>query len=75
LKKLKCTNQVSNTLSFLFLFGAFSKKVMVLSTAISLLFSDDRKCIEMLYIYEIEMRGLYGLPIFKLLSESRFSEK
>jgi hypothetical protein len=34
LKKLKCTNRVSNTLSFSFLFGAFSKKVMVLSTAI-----------------------------------------
>jgi hypothetical protein len=33
-------------------------------SAISPLFFDDQKCIEMLYIYEIEMTGLYGLPIF-----------
>ena len=40
----------------------FGQKVVC--SAISPLFADDRKCIEMLPIYEIEMRGLYGLPIF-----------
>jgi len=41
---------------------AFGQKVAF--SAISLLFSEDQKCIEILYIYEIERRGLHGFSIF-----------
>ena len=44
----------------------------VMFTAISPLFSHDRKCFDMLNIYAIEMRDLYRTPFFQTFKEFMF---